>query len=161
MKNNINEKFFSIRIGGSRITLLIGFYAIKFAYPIIFFRRFCYGCISNIEEQYIWKTKEHRHYTEKQIIQYFNPTLYCSVFGLFTIQPRLLIRETNVIGKTDYERYLLNSCEEFWSHNIGHKLNNDYFLSFDYGLRPLTKRKTNRLKKIASKFGVYNWSSTK
>ena len=133
-----------LRMGGTRIVVLLYDYAIKFAFPVFFWRRFCYGCISNLEERYQWKNQvflDNVNITSRGGSTEYAPTLYVFPFGLFSIQ-----RRTVPHNKAIYD----NSIDEHLRPCNTGTLNGRH-VSFDYGVGPITIRK-NKLRRLLINF---------
>jgi len=135
------------KFGGTRFVFLIGKYAFKIAHPPIFWRRFLYGCLSNIEERYQWKKQKiiyNDNVLTENLAELYNPTLFCSWFGLIAIQPRLKL--SNVEQLSDHEHYL--------EHNVGTDKNGKQ-ICLDYGVKPLSlNRNKSKIKKLLVKIDL-------
>ena len=101
--------------GITRIVFLTNKYAIKIPNPFNNHVNFLSGCYANWKERMYYKSWKQSQYYLKDLVV---PTLYCSLFGLVSIQYKCEQLEREL--EEDEENTFLNVTEDTKSENFGY-----------------------------------------
>jgi hypothetical protein len=122
-----------LKFGSTRFVFVFNKFVIKFPIPI--YRRFLYGLLSNIEENYKYK--------HNNVDGIFCPIYFCFPFGLF-----LIMKKADEISKDEFSKLppIFSINEDFFLPNVG-KIENKYYY-VDYGVKQIVSKKSKITKYI-------------